>query len=203
MRNVCHIGVITTTRAGVIEVCPRTSAPVGSVVVSPGAAHPGSSRLRAERTDCRHATAPASPASPWTRRSRSVLQRNELRCAGRSARSGPNWRAAGSPRCCWSISSCHAAHGNSAWSASPNSATRQVSSGGPPPQVLRDPGQPLKTYSSGLGSSGLGSSGLGRNFPTIACCASSRAFFWAVHCRSTRSVNAFRWCSICSLIALR
>lgn len=61
----------------------------------------------------------------------------------------------------------------------------------------------IETYSSGLGSSGLGSSGLGRNIPTIACCASSIAFFWAVHCRSTRSVNAFRWCSICSLIALR
>ena len=53
------------------------------------------------------------------------------------------------------------------------------------------------------GSSGFGSSGLGRNIPTIACCASSIAFFWAVHCRSTKSVNAFRWCSICSLIALR
>ena len=61
----------------------------------------------------------------------------------------------------------------------------------------------IKTYSSDFGSSDLGSSDLGRNFSTIACCASSIAFFWAVHCRSTRSVNAFRWCSICSLIALR
>jgi len=82
--------------------------------------------------------------------------------------------------------------------------------GQPPPEQPRPAtrgrsrgGVPIKTYSSGLGSSGLGSSGLGRNIPTIACCASSIAFFWAVHCRSTRSVNAFRWCSICSLIALR
>ena len=81
----------------------------------------------------------------------------------------------------------------------------------PPPALLSPP--PLgalgvacliKTYSSDFGSSDLSSySGLGRNLPTIACCASSIAFFWAVHCRSTRSVNAFRWCSICSLIALR
>src|SRR6476646_3547753 len=32
----------------------------------------------------------------------------------------------------------------------PTPTTRQVSSGGPPPQVLRDPGQPLKPWCSTL-----------------------------------------------------
>ena len=71
----------------------------------------------------------------------------------------------------------------------PRAATRERSGGGVPDQDLL-------VVVFGLGSVRLRLIWLRlfrlrASFPAIACCASSIAFFWVVHRRSTRSVNAF------------